>query len=208
MLWKASILTVGGLGRLRPAPGTWGSMPPCALVLLLGLLGTEVWVTQCALALLVVLACFGCIMLGGWGEQHWQTKDPGVIVLDEVAGMSLGLLLVPLPAVTLAASGDGGGGGGGAAGDAMATGWLALNGDAGFGGLIAIAASAFILFRIFDIIKVPPANVMQQLPAGWGVLLDDLIAGLYTNVVLQVFLRLALPLLTAAGGSTAAGGLG
>ncbi|NOG55763.1 MAG: hypothetical protein HND57_15790 [Planctomycetes bacterium] len=55
--------------------------------------------------------------------------------------------------------------------------------------------AAFFLFRIFDIIKVPPANLMEQFPGGWGILLDDLLAGLYANIVLQLFLNLALPLL-------------
>lgn len=189
MIWKAAILTAGGLGKLRPAPGTWGSTPPCALVLLLALLGADLWLIQALLALLVLLASAACVFLGGWGEQHWQTKDPGVIVIDEVAGMGLGLLLVPLPAIVGVLGSDA----------ATAESWLRLGGEGGLGGLVALLASAFILFRIFDIVKIPPANVLQQLPAGWGVLLDDLFAGLYTNIVLQFFFRIALPLLTAAG---------
>ncbi len=49
--------------------------------------------------------------------------------------------------------------------------------------------AAFILFRLFDITKPGPAYKAQALPGGWGVMVDDLIAGLYTNIVLQIVIR-------------------
>ena len=52
--------------------------------------------------------------------------------------------------------------------------------------------SAFFLFRFFDIIKPQPANASQKLPGGWGVMSDDVIAGIYTNVLLQLLLILFL----------------
>jgi phosphatidylglycerophosphatase A len=51
--------------------------------------------------------------------------------------------------------------------------------------LIVIFA-AFIIFRFFDIKKPEPVNVSQKLPGGWGVVIDDVIAGIYTNLVLQI----------------------
>lgn len=57
---------------------------------------------------------------------------------------------------------------------------------------LTVAITAFLLFRLFDILKPAPANRLQALPAGWGILVDDLIAGLYANIVAQLFLRLAL----------------
>jgi phosphatidylglycerophosphatase A len=45
-------------------------------------------------------------------------------------------------------------------------------------------AVAFVLFRFFDVGKIQPANIAQRLPHGWGVLLDDIIAGGYTACVL------------------------
>ena len=50
---------------------------------------------------------------------------------------------------------------------------------------------AFILFRVFDIFKPPPINVSQKLPLGWGVMMDDVIAGIYTLIITQ-FLRFPL----------------
>ena len=44
----------------------------------------------------------------------------------------------------------------------------------------------FFLFRFFDILKPFPARwVEKKLPGGWGVVLDDIVAGVYANIVLQ-----------------------
>lgn len=47
---------------------------------------------------------------------------------------------------------------------------------------------AFLLFRFFDITKVFPADRAQQIPGGIGVILDDLIAGLYTFFILRLLI--------------------
>jgi len=55
--------------------------------------------------------------------------------------------------------------------------------------LIVIVA-AFVLFRIFDIFKPEPVNALQKMPKGWGVMADDIMAGIYANIVLQIVFRL------------------
>ncbi len=50
---------------------------------------------------------------------------------------------------------------------------------------VAVGA-AFALFRLFDIIKPEPANALQRLPKGWGVMMDDVMAGVYANVACQI----------------------
>lgn len=61
---------------------------------------------------------------------------------------------------------------------------------------------AFLLFRLFDIWKPWPAGLLERLPGGFGIVLDDLVAGLYTSLILNFFLskvtnksESALPLL-------------
>ena len=49
--------------------------------------------------------------------------------------------------------------------------------------------TGFFLFRVADIIKPFPARDAEKLPAGWGVMMDDVVAGLYANIVLQVIWR-------------------
>ncbi|MBC8183322.1 phosphatidylglycerophosphatase A [candidate division KSB1 bacterium] len=46
--------------------------------------------------------------------------------------------------------------------------------------------AAFLLFRFFDIVKPFPVNKAEKLPAGWGIMLDDVVAGILANVILQL----------------------
>lgn len=54
--------------------------------------------------------------------------------------------------------------------------------------LVAIVLQ-FLLFRVADIIKPSPARRLERLPGGWGIVCDDLAAGLYANIIGQVILR-------------------
>ncbi len=45
---------------------------------------------------------------------------------------------------------------------------------------------AFVLFRVFDILKPPPINRSQQLPRGWGIMIDDVLAGVYSLIVVHL----------------------
>jgi phosphatidylglycerophosphatase A len=76
-------------------------------------------------------------------------------------------------------------------------GWVVLDEILGF--LVATAfvpagpavyLAAFLLFRLFDIIKPPPAGgIDRRLAGGWGILLDDVAAGLYTALCLALLGR-------------------
>jgi phosphatidylglycerophosphatase A len=56
------------------------------------------------------------------------------------------------------------------------------------------AAGAFFLFRVMDVLKPPPAARAEHLPGGWGIMTDDLIAGLYANAALRAALWLGAAL--------------
>jgi phosphatidylglycerophosphatase A len=45
---------------------------------------------------------------------------------------------------------------------------------------------AFVAFRLFDVIKLPPAAQAERLERGWGVTMDDVVAGVQANIVTQV----------------------
>ena len=53
----------------------------------------------------------------------------------------------------------------------------------------AIAIGGFLLFRVMDVIKPYPARQFERLPGGWGIMTDDVMAGIYANLVLRVVLR-------------------
>ena len=150
-------LVISGLGTgyLRPAPGTWGSLGPCAIFLAIGHGAGNRLAAQAVMIAIVVLASVGCVALGRWAEIHYGKKDPSYCTADEWAGQALALIALP------------------------ASIWSVL--------------AAFVAFRVLDIIKPPPARQAEKLPAGWGILTDDLVSGLYANVLCQVVLRWIVP---------------
>jgi len=56
--------------------------------------------------------------------------------------------------------------------------------------VLVISAVGFAAFRFFDILKPFPCRELEKLPKGWGVLADDLMAGVYAAIVLQICIRL------------------
>ena len=52
--------------------------------------------------------------------------------------------------------------------------------------------AGFILFRGFDIVKPPPVRSLERLPEGTGIVVDDLGAGVYALIVLQVLLHFGI----------------
>lgn len=65
--------------------------------------------------------------------------------------------------------------------------WVALIPWTVYGGLMH-ALIAFVAFRFFDIVKVWPASVLEQRKGGFGVMMDDVVAGVYANIVTNLFL--------------------
>ncbi len=57
---------------------------------------------------------------------------------------------------------------------------------------LKIFVLAFLLFRFFDVLKPPPIDRSQQLKAGYGIMIDDVLAGVYANIILQLIFRTGL----------------
>ena len=150
---------------LRPAPGTWGSLPPVAIAIILAWRGAAWPWTDLTMVVLLVLASIACVALGRWAESAFGGKDPSQVVADEVAGQAIALLFLP---------------------------WRDPGADSALLWNLALAGTAFVAFRFFDIVKVPPARGLQRLPRGWGILVDDLIAGAYALACTQLFVRFVL----------------
>jgi len=56
--------------------------------------------------------------------------------------------------------------------------------------LIRQLGLAFLMFRIFDVTKPGPIRKLEKLPAGWGILMDDLGAAVCANIICQLLIRL------------------
>ncbi len=89
------------------------------------------------------------VWVSGEAERLFNKKDSSQIVIDEMAGMSVTLFIVP---------------------------WT-----------VTSVVVGFLLFRIMDIVKPFPIRRLEsELSGGWGVVGDDLLAGIYAQVVLRV----------------------
>lgn len=150
------IATGFGSGRLRPAPGTWGSL--AGLLAWLGLVRLiRSWPPALGLGLAAPpLLTFLAVWASARVVAETGEKDPSYIVADEWAGQWFAL--TPL----LFAG--------------------ALQPHAGVPWILRLAIP-FLLFRLFDIWKPGPVDAAQRLPGGWGVVLDDVVAGLLAAVV-------------------------
>ena len=145
--WAWALATFFGVGFLRPARGTWGSVAGLLLWLAAAhwlhpspmhlALGTAV------AALLVLLAG---IPASAIVSREAATEDPSFVVADEVAGQWIALIAASLRPWE----------------------WLL----------------AVLLFRIFDILKPPPARQFDRMHSGFGIMMDDVAAGIYAMALL------------------------
>ncbi|MFB3891589.1 MAG: phosphatidylglycerophosphatase A [Phycisphaerae bacterium] len=190
--WLAKLIVTGlGAGYMRPAPGSWASATVCAIFLgVMWLGGGNLPAVNATMAGVLVLASVGCVALGRQAERMFGKKDPSQCVIDEWAGQALALLLLPLPTGLPAYQSSKL-----PSGEIVHSYRYELAGSRPWWHEILLAVGiAFLAFRLLDIIKPPPARQLEKLPHGWGVLLDDLAAGLYANVVCQLILRLGFHL--------------
>jgi phosphatidylglycerophosphatase A len=142
VLWLAS---GGGVGFLPYIPGTLGTLVGVPISLALNrLAASEPLAAIAALAALVVLA----IGLAHRAARILAMKDPGIIVVDEIAGFALASFMTESVV-----------------------------------GLVV----AFVFFRFFDIAKVSPAARFEAFSGGAGIVLDDMVAGFYTFLLLRLF---------------------
>lgn len=145
---EKAIATGLGIGYLPRGGGTVASVACCLCLYGLRPAGGALPVQP---ALLVAAGLFVLgLVTAGRVERHWG-KDNYRVVIDEVAGMWISLLLVPLTVPRL---------------------------------LVGL-----LLFRLLDIYKPFFIRRAEKLPGGLGVMMDDVLAGLCANVVLQVLVK-------------------
>jgi len=145
------IATAFGAGYAPIAPGTAGALLGCVLLFaythFIGINNNTNF--QIGFSLLIILTT----LVGVWATKNLQAEwgeDPSRVVIDEVIGVWINLLFVPLT-------------------------WQNI-------------AIGFVLFRFFDIAKPLGIRRMEAFENGWGVMLDDVLAGIYGNIVLQIIL--------------------
>jgi phosphatidylglycerophosphatase A len=154
-----------GSGLVPVAPGTFGTLAGYAWIYLLLLFECK-WIYLAG----IVLGFFAAVWIGGRAEKILDVKDPGSIVIDEIAAMPLAFA----PAVFL---------------NSLGASTPAFAHYFSHGGIEAsTVVLSFLLFRLFDIVKPLGINRLQDLPGGWGLVADDFLAALYSAALLFLYL--------------------
>lgn len=160
-LWMTGL----GLGYAPVASGTFGSAGACAIALIVWLLlaGPSGWAAGLDVCwiVLALLACVGCVAWGPWASEHFAGRCRKQGDPGQVVLDEWAGQWVALVAIPM----------------------VTLD------RALAVLAVQFLLFRVFDVIKPPPGRQMEKLHGGWGILLDDVVAGLYANFAGQMVFR-------------------
>jgi len=149
-----------GLGWLPLAPGSWGSLPPAIIFALLSHFNASSPMIIVVMAALAAAGSIVCVKCAPASIAATGDADPSEVVADEIAGQAITFIFA----------------------GAFVT--------AGTPMVWGLTLGGFFLFRIFDVIKPCPARRLEKLPRGWGILADDIVAGLYAGLSLVICLRL------------------
>jgi phosphatidylglycerophosphatase A len=143
MLFHKLFSTSFGIGYIGKGAGTIAAIACC-------MCWYAAWVGGYPPLLLSIIITAAITVIGVWSsgvvEKLWG-KDPSRVVIDEVSGMAISLLFVPVS--------------------------------------VKYLLFALILFRFFDIAKPMFIRKMESLPGGWGIMADDVLAGIYANILVN-----------------------
>ncbi len=140
------LATFGGIGYVGKGGGTLAAIAWCIIWFFLPA-SYFVYSWQVFFTLLI---CIAGVWSGNVVDAVWG-KDSSKVVIDEVAGMMITLLFVPVTVPNLLAG--------------------------------------LVLFRFFDIAKPLGIRKLETLPKGWGVMADDILAGLYARIVMALLIN-------------------
>ena len=142
------------------APGSWGSLPPALVFGVLMYAGMGATATV-VMAVMLAAGCVACVLYAPASIAAKGKDDPGEVVMDEFAAQALTFLVLPLLTAR------------------NLCGWESL----------VLACFGFLAFRVIDITKPWPIRKLERLPAGWGILADDLAAGVCSAILVYIALK-------------------
>ena len=143
MLFHKLFSTTLGIGYIGKGGGTVAAIACCLCWYLAWHNGYPPTLLSCLITLLIT---FIGVWSSGVVEKIWG-KDPSKVVIDEVAGMCVSLLFLPVQ--------------------------------------VRYVIAALVMFRFFDIAKPFLIKKVELLPGGWGIMMDDVLAGIYSNALIS-----------------------
>jgi phosphatidylglycerophosphatase A len=143
------IATFFGIGYIGKGGGTVAAVAFCIIWLLLPERTFTIFFQMFSL----ILVCVAGVWSGNVVDKIWG-KDSSKVVIDEVAGMMITLIFLPIT--------------------------------------LKYVLTGLVLFRFFDIAKPLFIRKMELLPKGWGVMADDILAGLYAHLLMMIVIHFKL----------------
>ncbi|WP_374166716.1 phosphatidylglycerophosphatase A [Arcticibacter sp. MXS-1] len=134
-----------GIGYIRKGGGSVAAAFAALLIILCQTGGNTFSITT---SVIITIALIGAGTLSSYKVEPFWGKDNYRVVIDEIAGMWISVLFLPVK--------------------------------------VPYVIAGFILFRFFDIVKPLFIRRMERLPGGVGVMMDDVLAAIYTNILLQI----------------------
>ena len=165
------ILTLFGVGYFKYAPGTAASFITCLIYFILTESAFSLGINKFHIVVFLIFVLFYSIIFIDKLSPVFKKKDPREIVIDEFVGQC-----IPLVSILFRP-------------DAFIPN-CCYKGTIEEASVIWILLS-FILFRFFDILKPFPINIVdKKMKNGVGVMLDDIIAGIYSTIVIYIIYAL------------------
>ncbi len=148
------VLSAFGIGFIPFAPGTWASL--AALCAVWGLSLFDALPVADLIVFFVILLVTATLISYYQKLEYQAERDPSFIVMDEVLGIFVTFMALPITWVT--------------------------------------ALIGFVAFRFFDIIKPLGIKNVEKMEGPWGIILDDLLAGLFAHIILVAYIFFGGPL--------------
>ena len=153
-------VTMFGIGRIPKIPGTFGSL---ATVILLYIFFQILKLSPNMIFLFLIIIFFFSFIAVAIHIRDNTNKDPKEVVIDEFIGQSIPIYMYEISHGT----------------------------EKSYDEAIIFYGACFILFRFFDIVKPFPVNFFdKKFKNSFGVILDDVIAGLYVVLTLIIFMSI------------------
>ena len=169
-----TILTLFGIGYFKYAPGTLASLVTCLIFYILVRTGNFLSFYNYIIIFLIFILIYSIIFIDKLSYK-FKKKDPSEIVIDEFFGQSIVILFAFF-----------------LGGNVYII--LSLPGSFLIHYILELELLlAFILFRIFDILKPFPINMIdKKIKNGLGVMLDDIVAAIYASITYAVIKKVIL----------------
>ena len=165
-----SLLTMFGIGYFKYAPGTASSFVTCLIFYILFLSNFSIINNKLYIISSLIFILIYSVIIIDKLSHLFKKKDANEIVVDEFIGQSIPLMFLIVQENFYV--------------------WIVITSK--HISLLIYVLLSFILFRIFDILKPYPINLIdKKMKNGLGIMLDDILAGIYSLIAIIIIYQIS-----------------